>query len=594
MKAGFLSIVYPSIFLIIISLSFFSESCVNKDSKEASDSIRSKIISEFSALNSYYNRTYVLQFTDSVTRAHPPKTILINLNKIITSITGLPDDQQTILIRLIIAHEFIHLLQYRNSLSYSTGEAYRSRMIEAQADILAAHYTISKYGRENLSKEESITIERYKEEKFINAYKLFFSFGYPVNSLVDHPTRYQRASCIYRGIRSGRIDILMMELRKAQQKKNAKRDLAYLDSLIKSEREALNFNGEYNLFEWSWEQAKLICHGDPANLANFVRLNSRIDTLRNRRKQMQGMVVSQYFANDSYKDLDVTMELRAAPLRKSSTPFFDNIEFEQARYHTYHFIPHEMFYFVDKFKIPSDKRLFEVITPPDTNSLYFVETSRKNASTPLNETTKYALDSTLEQLTFKEYLFKINKAINDKNISSIVASSGMESRNPSDAFSLYFTGVVPITEKFSSIVSYDGRLYKQYSVKLIFEETKDSLLAFKKFSFWKERISSILVRQPNRPEVSENVKWDYKDVISFKSKKYLNNLNYLFIERVDNFLRRPLHPFNVINGDYSQSFEKPYYDTTFQVYMIIRQPIDPSKERPFPKKFKYPRIYEDY
>ena len=222
--------------------------------------------------------------------------------------------------------------------------------------------------------------------------------------------------------------------------------------------------------------------------------------------QRQWSIAGQIYANEGGEDLDVKIELRAAPYRNDSTPFFDNIRFDQAKNRQFHFGAHTRTYYVDTFLIPADEGRFELILPADSNALYSISPAIKNPPLVQNRIDNMALDSTIEESSFKEYIDKCNKAIYEDSISGIIMSAGMPAYDGYDVLDLRYMGIVPVTEQFTSTVSYDGRYEKQYMVKLLFAKTPDSVVAVQVLNTWKDRLASCLDLQSGTPKDWHRVK----------------------------------------------------------------------------------------
>jgi len=163
----------------------------------------------------------------------------------------------------------------------------------------------------------------------------------------------------------------------------------------------------------------------------------------------------------------------------------------------------------------------------------------------------------------------------------------MPANSGAEIYSIFFTGKVPVGEDFTSLIKYDGRLWRQYEVKLTFTSSNDSLAAVKAFERVKERLSQIMTLQKTPPQNISVTNWtfDYKRSAVFSIKEYPNNLNYLYLEH-KGMMETPYKPFTIIKGDEYGGTEADQHD--FVVFLIILQPHNVSHRRFWPLKYYYP------
>ena len=515
---------------------------------------------ELAGLNDFYGRTFKIQETTGKIQAKQPATILINSSTLANYTAGLPEQEFRLIVRLVIAHEFIHLLQLEsNEARLYTATRHQRKILEAQADILAARYAI-------LISYKDTSIENFKgldlsDQHFITAYKFFFDIGTATFSISDHPSQFQRATCIYRGMRYANIELLDMAY--AKKKKNLKTEKVSLGKIKrKIDEEKLNINANVykESFSWSLNQAELICHGSPAFMSHLVR--GRIEQKVKKVNGKSRVIVSFSLINTSDIPLEFQYEGRIARDRSDATlSFFDKIDFFKGAFLKV-LIPARRSVIIDgDIEIPPGSTGKELILPPDSNSLYSVKAAdeKRSGSSTTGDSLNFSGD--IAELNLNSYLETLNSAIANTDIRFVVSSIGSPSYLIYPLYKQYFDVATPTGQDLLCRIGYDRRVEpKDYMIELSFGLNLDSLASVKLFDSCQIRLQNFF--KSDRTD-KKNVGW----YSYFTSKNYPGNLICLQRERhLDNYYS--VQPDIRINGKKQVIGKRKKY---YKIYLTIRK-----------------------
>ncbi len=556
---------FKGLIIILISLFCFEE--VNSQIKDdALIVLKASVNKEMSDLNTYYEKNYSITETAGVICAPPYEgKIEINLKKLSSYISHLNDDEKTILIRLIIAHEYIHLLQYEIPEFDLYTEDYQIRILESQADILASRYTIQSLYKEDFSIPNPVIPDiEVIEKRFSNVFKFFFDIGANDNSVTDHPSKIQRISSIYRGMRYAFMELLLNNSEKFKTSdKVSSLNYKKQKQFIEKERYQLNIS-QNDFFKWSMSQATFICHGNPDNLKNLARK----DIIKTKNiygkdnKTLIAIETTTAFINKGDTNLQFEYETRASLYRKNSnTTLFNNVNFNQNIYHTINFKPKESLIITESFAVPKNVKEYEIITPPDSSSLYFVTDLQTTEIKNIKKIKKRRFEADVSQTTFLSYLTILNDAISHEDISQLIVSFAKPSYKIDEIYSLVFNAIVPQNQNFTTKVSYDTRIKNHYQAEITFKKMQDSLIAIKWFTDYEKELSSIysIIKKENDERGNKYV--------YFNSKEYPNNMICLVLKKdSDNYFS---YESDILLKGKQKSGDKS--EKKFKVYLHIRQ-----------------------
>jgi Zn-dependent peptidase ImmA (M78 family) len=482
------------------------------------NSINQIVQDELAGLNRFYHRQFEVQETTGEIQAKQPRQIMINTNTLASYISSLDEPARRIIVRLVIAHEFIHLLQMeRPEIQDYLATRYQRKILEAQADILAARYTVSKAYEDSASSTfKGLNME---DKRFVTAYRFFFDIGTATFSISDHPSQFQRATSIYRGIRYANIELLEAKQKKINaQGTAAKRSISNkLKGQIRIEKVRLNALNYNDVFDWSLNQAELICHGSPVHMSNLIRgrIVQKVKTIDGEKY----LVGSYALINEGDIPLHFQYEGRIGRDRTDSkADFFDKIDFYEGAFHDVIIQPHRSIVVDAIIPLPPGSTGKEFVLAPDSNSLYSVKAASDSALTSTFIKRALSFSSEVAELNLKTYLETLNSAIAEENMSYIVSSIGAPSNKMYPLYKNYFSVATPTGQGMVCKVGYDRRVDpKEYMVELTLGNRWDSLSSIRVFDSFETRLKDLF--QFDR-KIQKNVGW----YTYYKSQRHPNNL----------------------------------------------------------------------
>ncbi len=233
------------------------------------------MIDEMQRLNSKFGLSVQLWLWNSgKIKADFEKGIIVDMKSLANYKNMLNNTNYFTAVRLILAHEFAHFLQYKKYKQELTDISLMSSIIyECQADIIAGKYCNESIAESMVEKkvkayQDKVPLEKVDSlvilEKTFNldALKLFYQIGAHENETSDHPFNEQRLLAVKLGIEAGKL--YMLDL--ASQKYDNILSREDMKSIL-SKRSALAFNSKltdpYNfdsIMYWSLWQAKRVIH----------------------------------------------------------------------------------------------------------------------------------------------------------------------------------------------------------------------------------------------------------------------------------------------------------------------------------------------
>lgn len=275
------------ILFLIISSFFFTQYiyCQDLRKPEPNDDIEKIIIQELANINGFY-KTDISVWLSNTQRFNADENKGIIFNKTILSnykSTSNLSNYSTA-IRLIMAHENIHLKQYS---LYGIDQVKNSdidirRIYECQADILAGKYAQELRARQVLEKiaiafHDRVPMEKLDsvlqlEKTFNNdALQLFYDVGNQEIDPSTHPFKEHRLLAIKFGLVSGLIYTLKTALIEFKNTLT-EYDIATISNAMVNLRNitGLSEDSENNLMIWSYNYAKRITHYHTAAYRNVV------------------------------------------------------------------------------------------------------------------------------------------------------------------------------------------------------------------------------------------------------------------------------------------------------------------------------------
>lgn len=220
------------------------------------DPVDAAVLAEFDALlhavrqvHGFESVTTQLQMTEEVTGAHPTAGIMIGRANIRSWLTNAGITRPREAIRLLLAHEMTHILQYKIYGLDAVLSQYpeNRRIFEAQADMLAGRYlTLT-------STDGAASLDRTMGEASL----LLFDLGDPEIGAAFHPSKEKRRTAVRYGMTMGL----------------AVRDLNDIDGAVRASGRRLLDNLSYgpsdSPFSWSFLESKKVVHFGSDVLQDF-------------------------------------------------------------------------------------------------------------------------------------------------------------------------------------------------------------------------------------------------------------------------------------------------------------------------------------
>jgi hypothetical protein len=413
---------------------------------DSSYQIDKLVLQEFNAINKFYNKQFKIYKTTGLTKASRRDFhIELNTQDIMNKSESVDSSFKIWVVVMVIAHEFSHLLQFEG---YNENfETYNFKVLEAQADLLAGIYlarrTITRYQETH----EEILIHGVKSQNrktndliwgpsFQTAYDLFFDIGTNTFALSDHPNQDQRKASVIRGARFGELWLFYYAIDKSKiQHANQNQSRRVKDLDIEEFSRAVTLS---EMLQWSYDQAKLIVHGNPENLVDVLNTASSLKNYK--RKSIS--VFSLTLLNIGKDTLAFKFENRIEDF--SLLNVYEYLD-SNSSYHTVILYPNRPITIRDTFKLV--RSTIDVISPPSNLSLFYCnrlgEIKRKaNITRP--DLNLEGFDGVL----FLTYIDFLIDALERNDYSKIVANMGSGICHNDNCDLVDYDGIVLSDPKF--------------------------------------------------------------------------------------------------------------------------------------------------
>lgn len=476
------NIVRKRILAIILAAGLSNTLSAQTDSIQLLDTsnyIEKKILEQVNTLNNFYKTSFKIYKTNKLTRATKNDFhIEINTSDIITQNQFFDTSELNTIIILTVTHEFFHLLQYQ---FYNRPfKTFEPKIFESQADLLTGIYlysqTLTKW---TITHDESLS--NYGGNPILakiyrTAYSFFFKIGTNTFAKEDHPSEEQRATSVSRGILYGyEINTLYRVYNNALNDKTIDTSLL-LSGFVKAFKKLnvlynkdsikpslcgcydslLNFN---ELMNWSYDQSKLIVHGNIENLLDIVKTTYKlIDAYPNVIIKM----TYQNFGNDTLffvfenrmgRNNSDSAAIYTNRVESKSFPFETHFMFENNNYHSVKLFPHSSVNINDTFPLKSFSQIN--VSPPDAYSLFYCNSSKENSI--ITTQTDLTLNQKSSQYnSLLNYLKFIKDAVHRKKYSKIISTMPRSMYDlKSGTRRVEYDGVIPLNSPFKCTILRD-------------------------------------------------------------------------------------------------------------------------------------------
>lgn len=252
------------------------EETINFNSLDSSNEIDEIILTEGERLDQSFGFQTNVTITDNEnTLSHPENGIIISRSDLIAIRDNSNVKQFREAIRLILAHEKAHQLQYKyySQENVLTDNIEIANMYECQADILAGKFLIETLTTS--SQEEISEVEREEQSNaIVDALQILFDLGTDVNNFsADHPNQEVRRNAVRFGMSHGMITNFENML--------ADPHLPWqLQDPIEESKEILiqkiDVLPNETLLDWSFRQAKRMTHFNRRASSDIVVVDKNI------------------------------------------------------------------------------------------------------------------------------------------------------------------------------------------------------------------------------------------------------------------------------------------------------------------------------
>lgn len=493
--------------IVFILISKFEQSAAQSQPLFQLDTtirIDRSIKSTFDRINSDYHKQYKIFKTNGFTRATRNVGIEINEDKLLELSNSIDSSMVNWIVILTIAHEYYHLLQfeyYKRPL-----KEYERKIFEAQADILAGKYLTFSWLREpNKIRDGSNTLRGSQTDSILHslfekADLMFFDLGTNTYAKADHPSKEQRATALSRGFEFGMtIDFVNSSINYANSHPELNLDTTKSKRIIEEHKHRLNLSqpkGGFALtkfadslysykeiMDWSYDQAKLIVHGNPENLVNIIRTD-RILTKRGEGIKFQNLgddTLVFKFEDKLVKNPD-----------DSAFRFEDNFLFNQNNYHTITLYPRNSVIVIDTFFV--EKSYTKYIYPPSNFSLFYC-TIHKEDPIKENKTFSSLNQQNSDSISFPNYMLLLTDALHVKNYSKIVANMGdyfeISPEKKRNSYYVNYDGVVPPNSNFNCKITRRVGDVEDADIIIDLGSFKDKLKADSVYKYYSQLLESM-------------------------------------------------------------------------------------------------------
>lgn len=592
------------IFLLIIN----AENSFGKKT-EIPDSvyIDSLISKELEELNLFYRRNYTFVQTNQPTSANKKGQIEVSFEELVFKAVkykiSIESPDFTFLIRLTLAHEYSHLLQHEWN---KTIPDTKIKIIEAQADILAARYYALKAYEEALEDEnlsKNITTLNLYSQKYHDVYVFFYDLGTRSFSKAHHPDHYERGTAAFRGTAYAQLEILLKRIKYFKSQTTS--DEQFVENLKADAKlmiESLRFSKDIS--RWSYEQAKLIVHGDSKNFANVIRTKHTTELSRDG-KTIESKIT---FKNIGKTYIIFSFESRIGIYREDSISVFTNLfGFDEMYYHSFGLMPNRKRTIKDSFRFKSESNQ-EIIVPPLEGSLFHVEsfhTKKKDFKDlifdykrELKNEHNSLRQSSFEDIFFSSYLLILLDAISSKDYSNIVDNIGVYIQDKQIKGSIVeYTGTVPHLSGFNCKITRWRKNEKYSSIELYFEPvvnftTADSIYTryksfFDHFNLFELELNENVIRNKSGGNMNSISSFDRKLNImrntSYKSQDSFIGISITKTE-INDYIK--YDKFKKVNFQTAQYYRNPdgsyqsvFLSDTIPSYSVVITITGRPKER---------------
>ena len=471
LRANSVKYIYKAAIFIMVLLS-----CSNSHSQDhklsSEDSLKIDILvnKRMSEMNKIYNRQFKLIKWNGPIQA--TKNFEIKINQ--QFITDYIDVKDSLIldwtIALVIAHEYFHLLQFE--FYNRTFKEFEHKILEAQADILAGKYFTlrvldadSMMSNPRLSKKGGFLIGG---AVFISAYEFFFKIGTNTYGKSDHPSKEQRVSAIVRGaefaygidgmnrviynytkdsntINTGTVKSFQKSLEKAKASLNLFKDSSLLIKESCSCADSLfSFS---QIMEWSYDQAKLIVHGNAEFLGDLVRIEKPIT-----KSLAENIIVYKTgYKNIGNDTLSFQFENRVCrQLGDTTADWYNRFLLERNKYHSFILSPNESIDVLDTFLLERSRLQgydVSVISPPSLYGLFYCDIRSRKVEDGKSVISLNQRNFT--SINFLNYLELLTDALARHDFTKITADIGQYYKGRDDNGIISHSGVVPTNTQFS-------------------------------------------------------------------------------------------------------------------------------------------------
>jgi hypothetical protein len=434
------------------------------------------VLIQMNTMNNYYKTNFKVFKTNGLTKATKRDSqIEVNTEDIIEHTQFLDTSQLSTIVTLVIAHEFYHLLQYRFYNRPFT--KYEPRIFESQADLLTGIYLFSRVeDKYDVSKDESLN--NYGGPLnlapiYRKAYSFFFSIGTNTFAKEEHPSKEQRSTSISRGILYGYAINLPYAFYN-NVKKIGNKDTTRVINMIFDGFRKLNvpYDGRSikpsscgcydsimnfsQIMTWSYDQAKLIVHGNIENLVDIVRTNFELKgsspnlITKSTYQNIGSDTLLFTFENRMGRDTSDTSAKYTNRNESNSFAFESRFLFENNAYHTIKLYPHNSVTITDTFSLKTFRQ--RNTSPPDVYSLFYCNSTQENIF-QVNQN-DLGLRQQFDQLTtLPNYIQILTDELRRNNLSKIIASMPNYKYDlKSGEQTVQYDGVVPLNSPFSCTI----------------------------------------------------------------------------------------------------------------------------------------------
>jgi len=483
-------------------------------------------------LNNFYQDHVTFSYTQGPIEAKA-NGILIN-SKQLQKLHGLvmQEDFKNIC-ALILAHEYAHILQMRDTAATfsSNGEHYQKRMLEAQADIFAGRYcamrllpklteTVYDSQIQERTMNEHQQALRSSRQVSLNAMNFFFHIGAASFSAADHPTNRQRLSGIIRGQASAVPDIMDYFLLHPEALKGLTLTSDDKKMLIEEKQHVmrvLDYKKGQRFIDWSYEQAKLIVHGNPQYLCDIVKMDE--DVKWNTTKAPMSCYVSLKLKNIGTRDMKgiisqhVTLEVDSLNDLNNFNllnAVYDKIVIKAGQEKT---ITDTIYLKPAKLSGFTQTNMSDLLINliPGDYSLYYFE-PLDLAPAPPARNDSWLVADTNAGLNFKLLVNYVCNNIADNDIEDLVTDAGEYYSNEKSIYAKYNCLTPSWFYRKGMLTHYikkGGKPSEVNSVKYMLGKYKDSAQAIKDLQYFSDQLKAL------KPESNPDYSYD-DDTISEK------------------------------------------------------------------------------